>query len=101
MKKVGKIKRVIFVFLLILIYVFTYSNHAREHKKADLWGSLTAGQYEVGYRVAYEYDYSRTVKSKYNYQNKLITDNNFRPVQISIWYPAEVKQGSLPMPYSE
>lgn len=101
MKKVGKIKRVIFAFLLILIYVFMYSNYAQEHKKVDLWGSLTAGQYEVGYRVAYEYDYSRTVKSKYNYQNKLITDNNFRPVQISIWYPAEVKQDSLPMPYSE
>ena len=99
MKKFCKIKRVIFVFLFI--YGFAYSNHAQEQKKVDLWGNLTPGQYDVGYKVAYEYDYSRTVKSKYNYQNRLITDNNFRPVQISIWYPAEIKQGCIPMPYSE
>lgn len=91
-------------FLLFPFLAFLFSQNILCQpfsKNIDLWGALIPGQYDVGYTAAYEYDYSRTVKSKYSYQNELLTDNNFRPVQISIWYPADVEQGSAPMPYSE
>ena len=67
----------------------------------ELWGNLRKGIYDVGYHVAYEYDSSRTVKSKYNYLNELVTGNVFRPVQISVWYPSSLSANDQTMQYSE
>jgi len=88
-------------FVLFAILGFINSNYAQNQEKYNLWRNLTRGAYNVGYKVLYEYDSSRTVKSKFNYENELITENNFRPVQISIWYPTKAEQDNNTMPYSD
>jgi len=93
------IKRILFV--LTIVQGLTCSNHKQNQEEFISWRNLTHGSYNVGYKVAYEYDFSRTVKSKFNYENKLTTENNYRPIQISIWYPAKISQRDTTMPYSE
>ncbi len=51
---------------------------------APLWGALDKGPYDVGYRVLYAFDASRTWAG-----GKAGTpDLSGRPVRISIWYPS-------------
>ena len=48
-----------------------------------------AGPYAVGFRVDEQYDSSRTFRSRLDYFGNPLRENNARPVQTSIWYPAE------------
>ena len=45
----------------------------------QIWDNLDKGDYNVGFRVLSLYDSTRTINNQ----------KNFRPVQVSIWYPAE------------
>lgn len=53
------------------------------------WGNLDAGPFEVGFKVFNEYDYGRTFGSLFDYSGNPLRDNNARPVQVWVWYPAE------------
>jgi dienelactone hydrolase len=46
----------------------------------NIWNKLDKGDYNVGFRVLSLYDSTRTINN----------EQNIRPVQISIWYPAKV-----------
>ena len=106
-------KKLIYVICVMLFIVTSSSAQEKDSKalmgqkpltelnKIDLWRKLDPGIYSVGYKVIYEYDYNRTIKSKYNYKKELITENNYRPIQISIWYPAKIDLDSSLMSYSE
>ncbi len=50
----------------------------------------------VGYALHHVYDSTRT----YSAPDSLDLPNNFRPMQISEWYPSENRQ-DIPMPYKE
>lgn len=60
-----------------------------------LWDNLAPGEYEVGFKVLNEYDYSRT------YQKN--GSNNFgpRPMQIAVWYPGQKTLNNKYMPFGD
>lgn len=55
-----------------------------------LWGGLQSGRYDVGYRVIYATDASRSWG-----------DRGGRPIRISVWYPAKGSPQSQPMRYDD
>jgi len=68
-----------------------------EDKKPQLWKGLSPGSFAVGFKIANVYDDSRTIIGvDEKNQNSLP-----RPVQISMWYPAEIKENSEFMSFSE
>lgn len=60
---------------------------------------LEYGYYQAGFKVFHEYDYSRT------YEKDRGADTNSkpisRPIQISVWYPANKEKDDNPMPFKE
>lgn len=52
------------------------------------WRNLKPGTHAVGYKVLYVFDHCRSFKPKYDYDGNLLKEENSRPVQISLWYPA-------------
>ncbi len=89
-----------FSFLILTFYCSVFSMLAQEPAEQLSWKNIEKGDHKVGYQVFFEYDQSRTIRSKYDYQKTLLTTNNFRPVQISVWYPAGPGGDSVTMPYS-
>ena len=87
-------KKLIYVICVMLFIVTSSSAQEKDSKalmgqkpltelnKIDLWRKLDPGIYSVGYKVIYEYDYNRTIKSKYNYKKELITENNLSLIHI-------------------
>ena len=71
-------------FILILIFFSTYS-YAQE---SVLEFNLKPGPYAVGFKVVYQYDYSRSFE-KYDIEGNLINESGTRPIQTVIWYPAD------------
>jgi len=56
-----------------------------------IWEKLEKGNYDVGFKVLSLYDSSRTINNQKNY----------RPVQISVWYPAEFSSNPSSMIYKD
>jgi len=56
-----------------------------------IWDKLDEGNYDVGFKVLSLYDSTRTINNQ----------KNFRPIQLSIWYPALVSQNPEPMIYKD
>jgi len=73
----------------------------RSEPSPSIWPNLSAGPFGVGYSVVHQYDYSRSFKKKYDYFGDRVAGELGRPVQISIWYPAEVPAGVERMRYGE
>ncbi|MCP4656948.1 MAG: dienelactone hydrolase, partial [bacterium] len=59
-----------------------------------LWPGLDPGPYAVGYTIRHEYDSSRSFKLPGNADDAAPSP---RPVQISIWYPAEPPADAVPV----
>ena len=53
-----------------------------------LWGSLSPGLHQVGFRSIFRFDASRTWKETRDYAGAFSPDLNGRPVQLNVWYPA-------------
>jgi tetratricopeptide (TPR) repeat protein len=70
------------LFLLLIIRPLSATIQDR------LWRNLEPGPYPIGYKVAFLYDHTRIYKSQYDYKGNIANQDIFRPVQISIWYPA-------------
>jgi tetratricopeptide (TPR) repeat protein len=73
--------------VLILLWTVCPLRMTAQNRVA-LWRNLIPGPYEIGYKVAFLYDQTRIYKSQYDYKGNLVNHDIFRPVQISIWYPA-------------
>jgi tetratricopeptide (TPR) repeat protein len=58
------------------------------------------GPYAVGFRVVFQYDYTRTFGQKVDMYGKPATGEAARPVQTLIWYPAE-KSSNPPMVFGD
>lgn len=65
-----------FLFLFVIFQQNSFSQNS------VLWGGLKEGKYKVGFKYVEKYDESRFIDS----------GKTNRPLQISIWYPAEVKE---------
>ena len=59
------------------------------------------GPYQVGYTVKHEYDHSRTFQRPSDYAGNRIEGEIARPLQISVWYPAEPAPDIEPIAYEE
>ena len=64
---------------------------------SPLWGDLQPGTYHTGFRTVLRYDDSRTWKSTRSYDGAFSPDLDGRPIQIDIWYPANVGQSDKKM----
>lgn len=73
--------------LLLTIILVTNSLLAQN----NIWNNLDKGEYNVGFRVLSRYDSTRTVN---NFQAE-------RPIQISIWYPAQDSDHTQTMKYKD
>lgn len=58
------------------------------------------GPYAVGFRIVFQYDYTRSFSGKVDMLGKPSTGELARPVQTLIWYPAE-KSGNPPMVFGD
>jgi hypothetical protein len=54
-----------------------------------IWPSMTPGPYAVGYTLMHEYDRTRTFRLKRDYFGEPTEQPIARPIQVSVWYPAE------------
>jgi hypothetical protein len=59
--------------------------------QSNVWDKMEKGNYNVGFKVLSLYDSTRTI-------NNQISD---RPIQLSIWYPAQVSPIPEPMIYKD
>jgi len=57
----------------------------------NIWDNLEKGNYNVGFKVLLLYDSTRTINNQ----------KNLRPIQVSIWYPAQVSQIPASMIYRD
>ena len=73
--------------ILSIIILATISLFAQ----GNIWNNLDKGEYQVGFKVLSLYDSTRTIDSQKNY----------RPIQVSTWYPAQVSQNPEPMKYKD
>jgi len=72
---------------IIFALLFSYSSFAQ----VEFIINLDKGIYDVGFKTLLLYDSTRTIHNP----------NGYRPVQISIWFPAEVSYDSVSMRYKD
>jgi hypothetical protein len=80
--------------VLVLLLVFAASAFASgQNAPAESPNHFTfaprPGPYPVGFRVVFQYDYSRTFQEAVDLLGKPNTGELARPVQTLIWYPAQ------------
>ena len=63
------------------------------------WADVKAGNYTVGFKTILKYDRARMVKDATDISGNPFNGNRFRPVQISVWYPAA--KGGTPMKFED
>ncbi|TJY33359.1 dienelactone hydrolase family protein [Pontimicrobium aquaticum] len=73
------------LYLVIAIAICTLTSYSQ----SIVTNHLKYGEFSVGYKVFHEYDYSRSFHSKYDYYGNPANNTIGRPMQISMWYPAE------------
>lgn len=54
-----------------------------------LWGALQPGPERVGFTTVFRFDPERTWARTYDAAGVFVPDSNGRPVQVSVWYPAQ------------
>jgi len=75
--------------IITLSIIILFSTSLFAHYK--IWDKLDKGNYDVGFKVLSLYDSTRTINNQKSY----------RPIQLSIWYPAQDSQNPEPMIYKD
>jgi|GEM_PF-194420 len=65
------------------------------------WKGLKAGPYEVGFRAIATTDATRSFQTPTDYRGRPRPDFGNRPVQVSVWYPAEYSPYADRMTYGD
>jgi hypothetical protein len=68
---------------------------------SSLWGDLRPGAFSAGFKSVFRYDDSRTWKSTRSYNGAFSPDVDGRPIQISVWYPANAGQTERRMTFGD
>jgi dienelactone hydrolase len=68
-------------------------------KTSNFTFGVTFGPHPVGFRVVYQYDYSRVYKPAFDLEGKPATGERARPIQTLIWYPAQPDKSAKPILY--
>jgi dienelactone hydrolase len=66
-------------------------------RPTPLWHHLQSGPHAVGFRVWWKYDYSRTWSDRSPGEEQQAGESGFRPIRISVWYPAIKPPAASPM----
>jgi hypothetical protein len=103
MKRHQNILRSASCFVLACLFLGSVAPAAADDSgdEVPLWGSLEAGPYEVGFMAVEEYDYGRTFRPKRDYFGTILPGERARPIQVCIWYPAEMGGDAMPIVFSE
>jgi hypothetical protein len=64
-----------------------------------LWGNLRPGPYPIGFKTILTYDESRAPVADAMGRGKSVTRG--RQIQISLWYPARITRGTLPVKFGD
>jgi dienelactone hydrolase len=64
---------------------------------APLWGKLEPGPFAVGFRQQQQYDHGRAFRNPLRLDGTRREGELSRPMQVSIWYPAEAGSGGGPL----
>lgn len=76
-------------------------NNITLNELVRLNSKLNYGKYSVGFQIFHEFDLRRSFLPKYDYY-KVRTDFNVnRPMQIAVWYPANISVESESMKYKD
>lgn len=81
----------IYMFSFVVLILFFCFNRNIHSQNSILWGSLEKGNYNVGFKTIEKYDTTRFIDSS----------KSFRPIQIAIWYPAEIKEQNKQLLYKD
>lgn len=65
------------------------------------WKGLKAGPHAVGFRAIATADATRSFRTPTDFYGRPRADFGNRPIQISLWYPAEFTTRSIPMTYGD
>jgi dienelactone hydrolase len=65
------------------------------------WKDLKAGPHEVGFQALATTDATRSFLTPTDYYGRARPEFGNRPVQVSVWYPAEKTQDTEPMTYGD
>ncbi len=78
-----------------LFFTLCLSQTTIAHAATAMWGDLTAGPHDVGFRTLFKYDLSRDPVPYSDWDGRLYpTDQQpGRQMQINIWYPASITTG--------
>jgi tetratricopeptide (TPR) repeat protein len=80
---------VVSIFLCLSLISPVIARGQQAQSPSPLLGRARKGDHEVGFRVLYKADYSRTVRSKRDYTGKALGGERARQVRIRLWYPTE------------
>ncbi|HYX30199.1 MAG TPA: dienelactone hydrolase family protein [Pyrinomonadaceae bacterium] len=94
-----KFSVVMFIVLLVLAAAPARIK-AQGDWRAPLWGELSSGPYDVGFRTIYQFDRTRTWRVTRPYGKQFSPDLDGRPIRVSLWYPAKLA-GPLPRMHYE
>lgn len=87
-----------FYFQLVLVpclwIILTCNAHADGH---PLWGDLPTGDYKVGFRSVWEFDYSRAYDTTFNDKTSYAKSKTPRPILINMWYPTKDRRAGKAM----
>ncbi len=75
------------LFCILILLLFCAGNILG--RTYPLWGDLKPGPHQVGFKTIEKYDYSRTLRPKYDYFGDPLPGEVARPIQTYIWYPAQ------------
>ena len=96
--------RILSALFLLLLFAVSAFAHAQNPPAAPspvhFAFAPKSGPYAVGFRVIFQYDYTRSFSGKVDMMGKPVTGELARPVQTLIWYPAE-KSSSPPMVFGD
>src|SRR5208282_3491440 len=68
---------------------------------SPVWGDLRPGPSSAGFKSVFRYDDSRTWKSTRSYSGAFSPDVDGRPIQISVWYPANAGSSDKKMTFAD
>src|SRR5262245_4600957 len=87
--------------LILLFWIFLFLTRNSFSDSYPLWGNLKPGPNAIGFKIKFQYDYSRTFRAKNDFEGKPQTGPRARPIQTLILYPAKKSSDSKPMIYEE
>jgi Tetratricopeptide repeat len=87
--------------LVLLPVASLLAGGASATAQSSLSFTLAPGKYAVGFRAVDQFDRTRTFGDAYDEVGKPITGDRWRPIQTSIWYPAQVAPSAPRMRYRE